>query len=826
MSTATRATFSRSDATHLIPKELRSLSQWVVWKHATDENGRPTKHPYQANIRGELRLAATNRSGEWSTFEQAKTALRLYGNHQDPSLKIDGIGFVLNRDGLVGIDFDNALVDGEIQPWAQKWLDALGPSYTEVSPSGNGFKAIYKGVLPPKGKADGRSRGGYGDGTGKIEVFHYRRFFTITADVLFEEHIAIVAPNEGSLLALVEEVDAREKKERKQAKPEGEIKVDNVNLDSGAEPKNPFAGLIATGNVGPDSLSDHELIEKARNASNGGDFRALFDAGDTSRHNHDESSADLALMNMLAFWTNRNPSRMESLFSRSALGQREKWKQRPDYRARTIEVALEGTSSGYGDSTRSTTTTSGAVEPTLDATLARRPLTDLGNAERLVRRHGQDLRYCHPWGRWLVWDGRRWKSDDTGAVMRLAKKTVRQMLREAATLEDDDKRKALTTWALGSEKRDRLSAMIDLARSELGIPILPPEMDRDGWLFNCRNGTIDLRTGTIRPHNRADAITKLCDVEYDPAATCPTWDSTLETFFERGDSIKTLELVDYWQRLAGCCIAGVIRDHVLPIAYGSGSNGKSTVLNALIDTFGHDYAMKAPPDFLMAKKGESHPTDMADLFGKRLVVAIETPQGRRLNETLVKEATGGDKIRARRMREDFWEFSPTHTLILATNHKPGIRGTDLGIWRRLRLVPFTVTMPDNRADKTVPERLRAEVAGILRWCVEGCREWQERGLNSPPEVHEATKSYREEQDIVGAFISDCCIQGPQLRAKATTLYEAYSKWVESSGERMRMSQREFGQALDERGFEKKRSDGFWYLGIGVLETSPQNGGGY
>jgi P4 family phage/plasmid primase-like protien len=436
-------------------------------------------------------------------------------------------------------------------------------------------------------------------------------------------------------------------------------------------------------------------------------------------------------------------------------------------------------------------------------------LTDLGNAERLVARHGADLRFCHPWGRWLVWDGRRWALDVTGAARRRAKETVRQIFAEAAEEEHPDRREAIVKHAFASEKRDRIAALLALAESEEDVPILPDDMDRDGWAFNCRNGTLDLRTGELRPHRREDLITKICPHHYDPAADCPAWTATLKLFFAGNAG-----LIDYWQRVCGCAMAGVVRDHILPVAYGTGSNGKSTILGALLEVFGLDYAMKAPPDMFMAKKTDSHPTDRADLFGKRLVVAIETEAGRRLNEVMVKELTGGDRVRARRMREDFWEFSPTHTLIMGTNHKPGVRGTDNGIWRRMRLIPFAVSIGDDEADKSMPEKLRRESPGILAWCVRGCLAWQARGLDAPKEVTAATADYRKQQDLIGAFLDECTARGPNYRVKSGDLYQRYCNWAKDGNERV-VSLTVFGLAIQERGFERKASNGVWYLGLGL-----------
>jgi putative DNA primase/helicase len=453
----------------------------------------------------------------------------------------------------------------------------------------------------------------------------------------------------------------------------------------------------------------------------------------------------------------------------------------------------------------------------LDARLARRHLTDLGNAERLVARYGRNLHYCHPWRKWLVYDGRRWKVDDIGAVRRRARKTARSILAEAQAADDSDQRKALVKWALESERAARIAAMLSLAEAESGIPILPDELDRDPWLFNVQNGTVDLRTDTLRPHNRGDFITRLCPIEYVPFASCPNWESTLRLVFERPDPADTEALVRYLQRLVGYALVGVVQEHIMAIAYGTGANGKSTIVNALIDTFGPDYAMKANAELIMARKYEPHPTERADLFGKRLVAAVESPADGRLNESLVKELTGGDPIRARRMREDFWEFKPTHTLILATNHKPEVRGRDKGIWRRLPVIPFTRTFEGDRADKTMPEKLTREHPGILAWCIKGCLDWQRHGLESPPEVASATDAYRTEQDTLQQFISEVCFVHSTARIRANSLHQEYLKWSESRRERP-MSMTKFGREIEQAGFSKHSSNGTWYEGLMLRQS--------
>ncbi|MDG3008533.1 phage/plasmid primase, P4 family [Paludisphaera mucosa] len=455
----------------------------------------------------------------------------------------------------------------------------------------------------------------------------------------------------------------------------------------------------------------------------------------------------------------------------------------------------------------------------LDARLAKVACTDMGNGERLAARYGRMVRYCKPWGKWLVWDGKRFALDRTGVVSRLAKKATRKILAEAAMIGDDDERKKHAAHAFATQGRSRIDSMLAMASTELGIPVLPEDMDRDPWLFNCMNGTIDLRTGTLKKHDQADVLTQLCPIEFDPHATCRLWDATLDLFFA-GDQ----KLIAYWQRVCGYALVGIIRDHLMPVAYGEGSNGKSTILGTLLEVFGPDYAMKAPSNMLMAKAHDSHPTDRADLFRKRLVVAIETESGRRLDEVMVKELTGGDRIRARRMREDFWEFSPTHTLVMATNHRPTIRGTDHGIWRRLRLVPFSVKVDGEKADTAMAEKLRAEFPGILAWAVRGCLAWQELGLNEPESVSAATAEYRAEQDVIGSFLAEATVQSGNCRTRCNALYAAYREWAEKAGEHP-VTLKLFGQTMKERGFGQHRSNGKWYLGVGLKEpeSDPQYG---
>jgi len=451
------------------------------------------------------------------------------------------------------------------------------------------------------------------------------------------------------------------------------------------------------------------------------------------------------------------------------------------------------------------------VDPETGEIVAAHRLTDYGNAERLVDLHGEDLRFCHPFGNWLAWDGGRWQIDNTAEVMRRAKQTARRVYQEAADATDPAQAKELAKHAIRSEGDARLRAMIDLAESEPGVPVLPDQLDANPWFFNVENGTIDLKTGTLRPHNRAHLITKIAPITHDPSATCPTFDAFLARI------LPSESLRKFVQRAIGHSLTGDTREDVIFIPFGTGSNGKTTFMKTMQALMG-DFAMQTPTETLMVKRGEGIPNDVARLKGARLVAASEAEEGKRLAESLIKQLTGGDKISARFMRAEWFDFDPTFKIWLSTNHKPIIRGTDLGIWRRIRLIPFAVTILADERDETLPEKLLAELPGILNWALAGCRDWLQHGLGMPEEVQQATGSYRAEMDLLGNWIGDCCVEGVNHQATAAELYASYKKWCEDNGIRGVMAQYTLGSRLSERGFEMKRGHGgkrYW-RGIGLL----------
>lgn len=434
--------------------------------------------------------------------------------------------------------------------------------------------------------------------------------------------------------------------------------------------------------------------------------------------------------------------------------------------------------------------------------------TDLGNAERFIAMHSGNLRYVPQWKQWLVWDGKRWSPDEGGAVMRLAIATAKAMASAADGGTDFAK------WAIKSQDAAKLSAMIKLAATSAHVEIDCETLDSDPFLLNCENGTIDLRSGALREHRREDLITKLTAVSFDSTATCPTWDRFLATVLG-GDE----ELGAFLRRACGYALTGDVREHVLFVLHGSGANGKSTFLNAIQDALG-PYAAPAVEDLLLEKDTTSHATELADLKGVRLAICIETPRGKWFAENRLKQLTGGDRIKARRLYEDFWSFLPTHKFFVGTNHRPAVSEGSEAIMRRLRFVPFEVTIPETDRDPQLGAKLRDELPGILAWCVRGCSEWQRDGLGMPSKVKEATEAYRKEQDPVSAFLAECCERDASGKVEPGDLLAAYRHWA-NDNDAIVVSTPDFQDRLTSLGFTPRKTNGRRYrTGLRLMKPAP------
>jgi len=447
-----------------------------------------------------------------------------------------------------------------------------------------------------------------------------------------------------------------------------------------------------------------------------------------------------------------------------------------------------------------------------------RHCTDAGNAVLFVQQHQERVRSCYALRRYYVWDQRRWEPDAEGQVLELAKQTAASLYDELAHSTAPGRRKELAPWAVKSESEPRLRAMLALAASAPELAVTPDELDADPWKLNVLNGVVDLRTGTLAPHDPGRLMTKLAPVVYNPQADCPRFLAFMDRIFAgRGP------LIEFMQRALGYALSGDVSEQVLFLLHGVGANGKSTLVRVVRGILG-DYGCSTPPETLLVKREAGIPNDVARLHGARFVSAVEVEGGRRLAESLVKTMTGGDTLVARFLHREFFEFRPTFTLFLAVNRKPRIAGTDHAIWRRLRLVPFDVVIPDTEQDRHLAERLIAEEGpGILTWMVRGCMAWQKNGLGTPEEVRSATATYRVEQDALGAFLRERCILEPAASVTVTALYDAYTSWASTSGERRPWSKRELHARLTERGVKDgRRGDARLWRGVRLRTATDQD----
>jgi putative DNA primase/helicase len=430
-------------------------------------------------------------------------------------------------------------------------------------------------------------------------------------------------------------------------------------------------------------------------------------------------------------------------------------------------------------------------------------------ALRFIDQHEDTLRYVPSLGKWLRWDGKRWCFDER----LIAHDRMRKVCRAAAAECNHLKVAKL----IASNKT--AAAAERFARSDQRIIATVDELDADQWLLNTPGSTIDLRTGKEWPHQQGDLLTKITGIAPDASCPTPVWDAFLARITDNQP-----ELSAYLQRVAGYSLTGSTQEHALFFLYGLGANGKTTLLNAITACTG-DYHRTAPIETFTASSVDRHPTDLAGLRGARLVTAIETEEGRRWAESRIKSLTGGDKISARFMRQDFFEYTPQFKLIIAGNHKPGLKSVDEAIRRRFNLIPFTVTIPPDERDEALPEKLKAELPGIMQWMIDGCLDWQERGLAPPELVTTATAAYLEAEDALAAWIEEAGQRDPNAWEKSSDLFASWAAWATKAGEYVGPMKRFLG-VFETKGFTyERRKDGRGYRGFRLSEQYPNVGWG-
>jgi putative DNA primase/helicase len=437
--------------------------------------------------------------------------------------------------------------------------------------------------------------------------------------------------------------------------------------------------------------------------------------------------------------------------------------------------------------------------------------TDTTNAERLRKKYGNDIRYVPKWKTWLVWNGSYWQEDPGSLVHEKGVEMIRSIYDEILETDDFHEKETIEKAATQSESMRRRDAMIKAASLKSELNMTFDELDTDPFLLNVKNGTVNVTTGEFREHRREDYITKMSNFTYDPAAECPLWEKFIREIMDYNG-----ELVTFLQTALGWGITGDTSEQVMFILIGNGANGKSTCVNVIMQALG-DYATSTQTETFMRKQSDNNSNDLARLRGMHFVTTTEAEQGRKLSESLIKQITGNDRMTARFLYSEYFTFLPTFKIFMATNHKPTISGTDHGIWRRIRIIPFNTTIAEENRDLNLGDKLMAESSGILNWLIKGAMRWKAERLSLPIEVKTATDEYREEMDIIGSFIKDRCEQKPGVQIRARELFKCYQDWCEENNEHG-CTEKFFGLRLKELGVAQKRlSDGRHWVNITIKE---------
>jgi putative DNA primase/helicase len=437
------------------------------------------------------------------------------------------------------------------------------------------------------------------------------------------------------------------------------------------------------------------------------------------------------------------------------------------------------------------------------------PENDYGNAQRFALRFKHIIRYCYDESAWFVWNGKQWRADDSGAAMRLAKTIPEFIHKEAHKLDGSDEQKHRHRHASRTGAANKLSAMLALSASEPDIPALVDDFDQEPMVINTPSGIVNLENGKLEKHQPDRMLNQMTDSEYDKDAKCPTWERFVSEIF-KGNK----DLMRYMQQLAGYSLTGSINEHIFIYCYGGGRNGKSTFINTLIKIFG-DYAASAPPNLLISKRNDPHPTELAFLRKIRLALGGEVKPGERLDEGKLKHLTGGEKITARTMRKDFTQFTPTHTLWLAGNMKLKIYATDIGMWERIKLIPFQATFTGNQRDVTLPERLLEEAPGILAWAVRGAIDWHKSGFTEPDIVTKATLQYKQDENLFAQWLTEKTEKEAHGTTPHKELRQDYVNWCDDNSIKHPHSTRAFTNAMREAGFERSKGGTRNWRGISL-----------
>jgi putative DNA primase/helicase len=564
----------------------------------------------------------------------------------------------------------------------------------------------------------------------------------------------------------------------------------------------------------PVFVNDDKLIEIANNAKNGDKFKFLMDGRYEGRYSS-QSEADIALCNLLAFYTRCDAGQMQRIFQRSKL-YRDKWNEKRGEGGTYGEITIQKAIADCGETYTPPAAPRPKQEeaPEIDQGLDQlgdsppeqlpewitEPYNDTWNAERLIDRYGDDIKY-NPSRGWFIWNGKHWEYDELDKIRTMANDSIEYLyLYKTAMYAKYEGKKTYSeylNWLAKARNTSRKDNMIREAESWENIRTLPKQFDTDKCKVNLQNGTMDMQTMEFLPHNKSDLITKIMPVNYDPEAKTKLWDEFLNKIFKGNKNV-----IEFLQRATGYSFTALTNEQCIFILYGTGKNGKSTFLDA-IKILMAEYARQAPVASFMKKDWSNTNTyELARLYGARLVTTGEPDKGDRFAESLIKQVTGGESINAEHKYKDPFEFYPEFKLWIGTNYKPEIVGTDLGIWRRIMLIPFDVVIPVAERDLNFGEKLLVELPGIFNWVMAGFKQWQKKGLDPPPEVLAATEDYREEMDVFQNFLNDCTVLTPGSVIRFKDLYKVYQEWAKENGIKNPMNSNTIGRRLKERGFKE------------------------
>lgn len=756
-----------------IPDELKQLNNWCVWKFEK-RNGKRTKIPFNAET-GEF--AKSNDKSTWSSYE---TAVNAEG--------VDGIGFFFEPPYL-GIDIDD--IDDDLHRFKQgdkldnivSEFNEAFKSYTEVSPSSNGLHIIVKGKIPGSRRRKGN-----------IEMYDSGRFFTMTGKTI------------GKYKDVTEVSEQVFKTIYEKYLPDNTVKYPTTNN---------YQQNIH-------NLSEIDVINEIYKSKQAKLFDDLM-KGNYEPYYTSHSEADMALANILAFWCARDYSQMDSIFRQSNL-YRDKWDEKrknSTYGEQTLFKAINEANNIY---TPKQQTEDNPLRYALSKLFDNQEETkefpirsydDTGNADRFIDRYGNLYKYSYIANKFYIYDGMKWKIDDKGSIRKLIDEMIESIKDEKIIHGDDVTEEEAREFFQKYYKKTRGTQAKKNIMNELmhRRPATPDDFDRDDMLINVANGYIDLTSRELYKHDINKMFSQITNTDYTEKMQPAVWLDFLNDIFA-GDQ----KVIRYIQKALGYSLTGSTREQIMFILFGKGRNGKSIFVEVISEILG-DYSNNMQAKSLMVKKNDNVNTDIARLSKARFVTSSEPNEGFRFDEGLIKQLTGGDKVTARFLYAEEFEYTPKFKIWVSTNHKPIIRGTDDGIWRRLVLIPFDVQIPEEKVDKDLKYKLLREAPAILNWMAEGAYMWMQEGLAMPEKLKEASKAYRNEMDVIEQFIEDECKRVDDAKVKANELYELYKRWANENGN-YKMSNKDFGIKMKEKFKYKKTNSGMFYFGLKIPSKYP------